>query len=94
MEEEIDDFKRQVTENRENFRRNAPFSVTKEFEENNNMKAFEMIQHFSKECEKLREQEEQMHFGLEIFEIEGMQYGDLKVVEKENSALLAIWSIK
>jgi len=36
MEEEIDDFKRQVTENRENFRKNAPFSVTKEFEENNN----------------------------------------------------------
>jgi hypothetical protein len=42
----------------------------------------------------LREREEDMLFGLEIFEIEPATYGDLTKVERENNSLMNIWSIK
>ena len=41
MEEKIDEFKREVTENREMFKKNAPFLITKDFEQENNKKAFD-----------------------------------------------------
>lgn len=36
MEEELEEYKREVTENRENFKRNAPFMISKEFEGDKN----------------------------------------------------------
>ena len=94
QEENIDEFKREVTENRENFKRNAPFQITKENEAENNKKAFEMIQFYHKECKSLRQREESMQFGLEIFMIEPTNYVDLALVEKENAMLNKIWEIK
>ena len=41
MEEQIDEFKREVTENRENFKHSASFISTKEFEMDFNNKVFD-----------------------------------------------------
>jgi hypothetical protein len=46
MEETLEEFKREVTENRENFKKAAPFFITKEFEAENNKRAFDSIQQF------------------------------------------------
>ena len=43
MEEKIEEFKREVIENREVFNKNAPKVITKEFEAENNKKAFDQI---------------------------------------------------
>ena len=94
MEERIDEFKREVGENREAFRKHAPFYITKEFETENNKKAFDTIQQYQTECKQLRDREEEMQIGLEIFNIEATKYAELAIVEKENSALLNIWTIK
>ena len=67
MEETIDDFKKDVTDNRERFKKSAPLAITKELELENNKKAFESIARFSAECKALREREDGMQFGLEIF---------------------------
>ena len=77
MEEQIDEFKREVTENRENFKRSAPFISTKEFEMDFNKKAFDQINHFQNECKSLRDREDEMQVGHEIFNIEHTKYLDL-----------------
>jgi len=94
MEEQLDEFKREVTENREKFKIQAPFMVNKEFEAENNKKAFDVIQQFQIECKNLRDREEDMQFGLDIFDIDAQKYHDLAMVEKENASLLTIWQIK
>jgi len=94
MEEQIDEFKREVTENKEKFLNNAPLIITKEFEADRNKKAFDTINHFASECQALREREDEMQIGLEIFQIESIKYHDLALVEKQNASLYNIWSIK
>jgi hypothetical protein len=94
MEEQIDEFKREVTENRENFKRSAPFVIIKDFEMDRNKKAFDSVNHFQNECKSLRDREDEMQLGLEIFNIEHTKYVDLGLVEKENASLLQIWNIK
>lgn len=94
MEEDIDEFKRTVEENFNNFDKDAPKYVNAEFEANGNKKAFEMIDHFTNECNNLRKQEEDMQTGLDIFEIVPDNYDNLKKVEQMNSSLAKIWSIK
>ena len=68
--------------------------MTREFEMENNKKAFDSIQFFSQECKQLRDREEQMQFGLEIFNIEATKYIELAKVEKHNASLHSIWTIK
>ena len=46
------------------------------------------------DCKKLRELEEDMQIGLEIFQMQSDKYEDLARVEKENNSLLNIWNIK
>ena len=46
QEEEIEEFKREVVENKENFKGKAPFAISKDFEIDNNKKAFDTIQEF------------------------------------------------
>jgi hypothetical protein len=94
MEDEIDEFKKTVEENLGNFKKMAPFTVTPEFEQAGNKKAFEQIAHFSEECKNLRKQEDDMQLGLDIFEITSDNYTNLKLVEKDNASLHKIWSIK
>jgi hypothetical protein len=52
-----------------------------------NIKAFEKIQEFKMSTQELRDQEEAMKFGLEIFDIEPMAYPELSIVEKETDLL-------
>ena len=94
MEDDMEEFKRFVAENREKFNNMAPKKLIKDFEADNNKKAFETIIQFQQECKQLRETEEEMQIGLEIFQMQSDKYEDLARVEKENNSLLNIWNIK
>jgi hypothetical protein len=75
MEEDIEDYKREVSENHENFKKNAPFNVVKGQEASTqNKSAFDQIAHYVNECKRLRQQEEEMTYALEIFELEPSNY--------------------
>ena len=67
QEEKIEEFRRYVQDNWEKFSMLAPKKLTKEFEDNNNRKAFETIAQFNVDCKSLRELEEENQIGLEIF---------------------------
>lgn len=69
MEVQMEEFKHAVLENREKFNNLAPKKLTKDYELENNKKAFESITQFQMECKSLREQEEEMQIGLEIFQM-------------------------
>jgi len=58
------------------------------------MKAFEKLQEFKANTIDLREREESMKFGLEIFDIEPIHYPELQIVEREISLLSSIWEVK
>ena len=94
MEDQIEEYKREVESNKKDFNEKAPFLVTPEFEAEFNKKAFESIQRFQIDCKRLRDDEEGMQFGLDIFNIERTQYTDLSFVETKNESLLKIWTIK
>jgi dynein heavy chain, axonemal len=59
-----------------------------------NQKAFEKLQEFKGSTKELREKEEEMKFGLDIFEIEPQNYHELSLVEKEMAQLFEIWGVK
>lgn len=59
-----------------------------------NIKAFEKLAEFKGHTAELRQTEEQMKFGLEIFEIEPMSYPEVAQVEKEIRFLTEIWECK
>lgn len=46
-------------------------------------RAKEKLHEFKQITKELREKEEEMKFGLEIFDIEAMAYPELSTVEKE-----------
>ena len=93
MENTIDDFKKEVQENRANFKSNAPTMVDKN-DELNSQKALEKLEEFKLACVDLRSKEEDMRFGLDIFEQEPADYMDLAQVERENDMLASIWHVK
>lgn len=66
----------------------APYQVDKS---SDNKAAFDKIQEFKNATQDLRDQEEAMKFGLEIFEIEPTPYPELSTVEKETDLLTKIW---
>lgn len=76
MENTIDDFKKEVQENRQAFKQNAPVLVDKN-DEYNNSKALEKLEEFKLACADLRAKEEDMRFGLDIFEQEPADYSEL-----------------
>lgn len=94
MEQKIEDYKNEVKDNKESFNSQAPKAVTVEFTAENNKLAFEKIMQFQQQCKSLREREEDMQFGLDIFNIERTQYVELAQVERENESLLKLWNIK
>lgn len=69
MDSTMDDFKKEVLDNRHLFKQNAPFSVDKNYEFDNT-KPLEKLQEYKVSCIELRQKEEDMKPGLEIFEIE------------------------
>lgn len=89
----MDDFKKEVTDNKDSFKKSAPFSVEKS-QEFDNAKAMEKLQDFKLACVELRQKEEDMKPGLEIFGYEAQHYGDLVLVEKENQLLTEVWELK
>ena len=91
MDHSIDDFKKEVQENKKNFQNQAPYSVDKNMD---NQKAREKLHEFKLATKELREKEEEMKFGLEIFDIEPMAYPELSIVEKEITLLSEIWTVK
>ena len=94
MEEKIEEFKKDIQDIERKFDQTAPLVMTKDFELENNKKAFDNIQYFNTECKQLRDREEDMQFGLEIFNIEATKYLELAKVEKHNASLYNIWTIK
>lgn len=91
MDHTIDDFKKEVQENKKNFQQHAPYAVDKNMD---NSKAREKLMEFRMATKELREKEEDMKFGLDIFDIEPMAYPELNLVEKEMAQLFEIWSVK
>jgi hypothetical protein len=51
MQENIEEYKKEVDDNLINFQKMAPWQAAQDFTDNNNAKAFEMINHFTKECD-------------------------------------------
>lgn len=94
MEERMEEFKKEADQNLANFIDNAPNTLTAAFEADGNKKAFEVIRRFQQECMSLRQREQKMQFGLEIFQIEPGKYDQLAEVEKKNKSLEEIWTIK
>lgn len=93
MDSSIEDFKKSVQENRNNFKQNAPFSVEKSAE-HDNIKSLEKLQEFKQQCAELRLIEEEMKPGLDIFEYDALQYTELTLVERENQLLNEMWELK
>jgi dynein heavy chain len=91
MDHTIDDFKKEVLENKRNFQQQAPYAVDKTMD---NLKAKEKLQEFRASTKELRDKEEDMKFGLDIFEIEPVQYHELAFVEREMNQLNEIWTVK
>jgi len=80
VDHSIEDFKKEVQENKRNFQQQAPYAVDKNMD---NSKAFDKLMEFKASTKELREKEDEMKFGLDIFEIEPINYHELAIVEKE-----------
>lgn len=91
VDSQIDDFKKDCLENKKHFQQQAPYSVDKNMD---NDKAFEKLQEFKGYTQQLRANEEEMKFGLDIFEIEQMAYPEVNLVEKEIGLLTEVWEVK
>jgi dynein heavy chain len=93
MDNSIEDFKKEVLDNRHSFKSNAPFGVEKAMEYDN-IKPLEKLNEFKTACTELRQKEEDMKPGLEIFEYDAQQYVELTQVERENQLLTEVWELK
>ncbi len=91
MDHTLDDFKKEVQENKKNFQQNAPYAADKNTD---NAKAKEKLLEFKAIAKELREKEEDMKFGLDIFDIEPMNYPELNLVEREIAQLTEVWGVK
>ena len=91
MDHTLDDFKKEVQENKKNFQQHAPYAVDKNMDNN---RAREKLAEYKSSARELREKEEEMKFGLDIFDIEAMNYPELNLVEKEISQLNEVWGVK
>jgi len=79
VDEDTDDFRKAVEDNKKHFQENAPYVCDKI----ENSEAREKIRDHKKLTCELREREEEMKFGLDIFNIDHPVYPELSFVEKE-----------
>lgn len=93
MDSDIEDFKKEVQELRVTFKNNAPFTVNKA-NEFANTTALDELREFSRICQDYRQKEEDMKFGLDIFDYEHLNQPELGIVERENELLTKIWTYK
>jgi dynein heavy chain len=87
----IEDFKKECVENKTSFLNNAPKAAEKGMD---NLKAFEKLQEYKNQTNDLRQHEENMKFGLEIFNYEPIAYPELTLVEREIDLLNQVWELK
>lgn len=93
MDNTLEDFKKEVLDNKSTFKQTAPFAVDKK-QELENSTAIAALSQFKLECIELRQKEEDMKPGLDIFNIDAILYPELTQVEKENQLLSDIWDLK
>lgn len=93
MDNELEEFKKEVIDIRNTFKQTAPFHVDKGMEFDN-AKALEKLAQFKADCAEHRNTEEGMKPGLEIFGYDAQQYPELTQVEKENKLLTEVWELK
>jgi dynein heavy chain len=90
VDSQVEDFRRSVEENKKQFQENAPYSSDK----TENTRAKEKIQEYKLLTNDLRDREDKMKFGLDIFKIDHPVYPELSFVEKESGLLEKIWKVK
>ena len=73
---------------------NAEKSTVYEITSKDNSRAFEKLQEYKLLTKELREKEEEMKFGLDIFDIDPMPYPELNSVERDIALLTEIWTVK
>jgi dynein heavy chain len=93
MDNTLDDYKKEVIENKNNFKQTAPFSVEKGMETENE-RALTRLEEFKIACQELKQKEEDLKPGLDIFQYEAQNYPELKQVETENQLLTDVWELK
>lgn len=79
VDEDMDDYRKAVEDNKKQFQENAPYVCDKI----ENSESRERIRDHKKQTTELREREEEMKFGLDIFNIDHPVYPELSFVEKE-----------
>ena len=79
VDEDVEEFRKAVEENKKQFQENAPYAPDKI----ENLEAKEKIKEFKKQTAEHRQREEAMKFGLDIFSIDYPVYPELSFVEKE-----------
>jgi len=72
VDDQIDDFKKECVDLKNNFKLNAPYGVTKDGKDKaaDNSRAFDKLAEYKSQTVELRNREEELKFGLDIFEIE------------------------
>ncbi len=98
MDHTIEDFKKDVIDNKKKFTLEAPYGAEKSMEfqitQKDNQRAFEKLQEYKNITKELREKEEEMKFGLDIFDIDPMPQPELNHVEREIVQLTDVWTVK
>lgn len=80
VDSHVDDFRRTVEEHKKHLQENAPYSSSDKID---NATAKELINESKLRTKDLRDREEKMKFGLDIFKIDHPVYSELSFVEKE-----------
>jgi hypothetical protein len=95
VDNQIEDFKKECQEMKQNFKNHAPYVVNKDANKNDeNQKAFSTLKDYKDTTMELRQGEDALKLGLDIFEMEPGTYTEINMVEKEIEDLSNIWTIK
>jgi hypothetical protein len=96
VEDQMEDFKKDCVDLKNAFRQNAPTSYDKEnkAKAEDNVRSFEKLGDYKNQTIFLRGREEELKFGLDIFDLEQGSYPEIVQVEKEIEFLNDMWSIK
>jgi len=76
MDNTLDDYKKEVIENKSQFKQTAPFAVEKGMETENE-RALAKLEEFKQACQELKQKEDDMKPGLDIFQYEAQNYPEL-----------------
>lgn len=92
----MEDFKKDCIDLKNNFRQNAPTQYDKDnkAKAEDNARSFEKLADYKNQTNYLRNREEDLKFGLDIFDLEQGTYPEIALVEKEIDYLNEMWQIK